>query len=425
MRLDPHAGVRYAVIMLFLAQALNYVDRTALSVLLPSIKDEFGFSDVRLGLLAGFAFTITYAAIGIPIARWADRRNRKTILGIAVLVWSAMITASGFAQGFWQLFASRLGTGAGEAGCVPPSHSMIVDLVPRERLTAVLALYTTGQPIGSLSGLVLGGWLGSLIGWRMTFWVFGAVGMVLGLCLLRTVVEPQRTSRAMKGITTRIGIGGALRTLLGRRSYSFMLIGLAFASVTQFGVMQWLPSYFVRTFGYSAKIVGIYFGVTYGCGTLLGVLIGGLVGDRLFARDARWPLWIAAASYMFALPAILAAVEAGSFQTSVVFLLVSCALLAVAVPLLHAMVQTVSPSQTRALAVALTLFASSLIGAGLGPLLVGYASDAALAHGAVNPLRTGLLVAIAFLPAPVVLYSFGSRYLQGDVEKGRAEDNRE
>ena len=413
----------YVVVLLCLAQIMGNIDRMALAVLLPAIKKSFLFSDVELGLIAGVAFSVSYSIAGIPIARLADRYSRRAVLGVSVIAWSAMTAATGMAHNFWQLFATRAGIGVGEAGCVPPSHSMIVDLVPRSRRAVVLGLYTASQPFGAMLGLVLGGWLGSLIGWRLSFASFGVAGVVLAMVYLLTTREPARSAVALQAIARRESFTHSISVLMKRRSYALTLAGLAFSGFVMFGLLQWLPSYYIRTFERGAGGVGTYFGMAYGLGAMVGILGGGLIGDRLCARDARWPLWMASGAYAFSLPAMLGAIYVSNFYISMTLIFVAFAILSSCYAPIYAMIQAVSPPHLRALAVSLTLFAASIVGSGLGPVLVGFTSDMAHAHAASNPLRVGLLTAIAFFPFPAICYVWASSYAKVDTRAGLAQDD--
>src|SRR5688500_4859670 len=150
----------YAVLLLSFVALINYMDRTALSVLMPLIKADLHLSDGQLGLLVGFAFFLCYAILGIPIARWADRGNRRNIIAITLAVWSVMTAVSGAVQNFWHLLAARVGLGASEAGSIPASESMISDYVPLKRRSGMYAIYAFGMTAGSMAGLILAGWLG-------------------------------------------------------------------------------------------------------------------------------------------------------------------------------------------------------------------------------------------------------------------------
>lgn len=148
------AYTRYALYLLLGIYVVNFLDRQVINILAEPIKHEFGLADWQLGLMTGFAFSVFYTTLGIPIARLAERRNRAAIIGASVAVWSGFTALCGVAQTLLQLLAFRLGVGFAEAGCAPPAHSLIADLVPGERRASALAVYAMGVPIGSLLGSV-------------------------------------------------------------------------------------------------------------------------------------------------------------------------------------------------------------------------------------------------------------------------------
>src|SRR5258708_4338805 len=118
---------RYLLILLMLILAFNYVDRAALGVLLQSIKSDLHLSDTKVGFMSGIAFALFYSLLGVPIARLADRGNRVTIIALSIALWGVMESACGLAGTFLQLLLIRVGVGVGEAGCLPPSFSLISD----------------------------------------------------------------------------------------------------------------------------------------------------------------------------------------------------------------------------------------------------------------------------------------------------------
>ncbi len=409
-------ALAYIVGLLFLSHVLSYIDRMALAVLLPSIKQDFDLSDLQLGLLTGIAFTASYAIVGIPIARLADRSNRRNVIGIAVVIWSGMTALTGAALQFWQLMLARIGVGAGEAGCIPPAHSMMGDIVPPRFRVGVLSFYTAGMPLGSLLGFALGGWLSDLVGWRDTFFIFGAAGGVLALLLFMTVPEPMRQQHQGDRKSSGRPFSAELRLIARNPAFMCLLAGLGFAGFAITGLVQWLPSYFSRNFDLSMREIGTSFGLVYGIGSMCGIFFGGMIAGPFFARDQRWALWIPIGAYIIAFPILLTAIFSTSFPLSMGCLFVGFAVLTCGFGPVYALVQNIVPPDMRALAISLTLFASNLIGAGLGPLLIGFASDTALAYGAANPLRVGVLVGMGFFPFPVLLYFIGSRYLSPKPE---------
>ena len=177
----------YALGMLMLAYTANYVDRQILSILLQPIKMELGLSDTQLGFLSGITFALFYATLGIPIAVWADRGNRRNIISLALTVFSGMTVVCGSVTSFAQLALARIGVGVGEAGSSPPAHSMISDMFPPEKRASAMGVYSLGINIGILIGFLVGGWVSQWYGWRAAFYVVGVPGLLIALLVRFTL----------------------------------------------------------------------------------------------------------------------------------------------------------------------------------------------------------------------------------------------
>ena len=175
--------IRVTLWLLLIVNAFNFVDRQIVNILAEPIKQELGLADWQLGMLTGFAFAIFYALAGIPIARYAERGNRPYIIGTAIACWSAFTIFCGMAGNFFQLLLFRFGVGIGEAGGVPPAHSLISDYAPREKRASSLAFFHMGLPIGALMGLALGGLVADAYGWRAAFIIAGAPGFIVAVLL--------------------------------------------------------------------------------------------------------------------------------------------------------------------------------------------------------------------------------------------------
>ena len=189
----------YALGILTLVYTFNFVDRQLLSILQEAIKAELLLSDAQLGLLTGFAFAMFYVTAGVPIARFADRSNRRNIVAASVGLWSFMTAISGFVQNYTQLLLARIGVGIGEAGGSPPSHSIVSDIFPKEQRASALSFYSTGVNLGIMFGFLFGGWLNEYFGWRVAFLVVGVPGIILAgivytTCLLYTSPSPRDLS---------------------------------------------------------------------------------------------------------------------------------------------------------------------------------------------------------------------------------------
>ena len=188
----------YVLGALLLIYIFNFIDRILIGIVQEPIRREFGLDDSAMGWLGGPAFALFYAVMGVPIARWAERANRVSIVAIGAALWSAMTAACGFAGNFVQLALARVGVGVGEAACVPPSHSLISDYFPANRRASALAIFALGVPIGTMMAAVGGGWLAQNFDWRVAFWALGAPGLIAALVFKLTVREPPRAGAAVE-----------------------------------------------------------------------------------------------------------------------------------------------------------------------------------------------------------------------------------
>ena len=180
----------YALGILVIVYTFNFIDRNILSILLQSIKTDLNLSDTSLGLLSGFAFAAFYATLGIPIAKYADRGNRRNLISLSLAIWSLMTALSGLAQNFLHLLLARIGVGIGEAGCSPPAHSMISDYFPANKRSTALGIYSLGIPFGIMFGLFAGGWIDEMFGWRAAFFIVGVPGILLSLIHISEPTRP-------------------------------------------------------------------------------------------------------------------------------------------------------------------------------------------------------------------------------------------
>src|SRR5712675_3093652 len=184
---------RYYVLgVLTVVYALNFLDRTIFNVLIEPIKKEFGLSDTMMGLLAGFGFVLFYSLVGIPIARVADRVNRRNIVAAAFAFWSAMTFLCGMATSVTSLALARIGVGIGESAGTPASQSMVADLFDKNERPRALGIYAIGTYLGVFLGYFLGGYVNQHYGWRMAFFAAGLPGIALATVLWLTIAEPRR-----------------------------------------------------------------------------------------------------------------------------------------------------------------------------------------------------------------------------------------
>ena len=424
------ARAHWALGVLLLAYILSFIDRNVMAILIGPIRESFAISDFEYGLLHGLAFTLFYTLLGVPIARLADRRSRRTIVGVGVLFWSAMTCACGLVRSYGGLFIARMGVGIGEAALSPPAHSLLSDLYPRERLPRALSIYTLGITIGGGMAYMIGGWvLGAVEGttvslpghgavrpWQLTFLLVGLPGFFVG-ALAWTIREPART-----GSIAGAGEGVPLRDVLRyfrrhARIYGAIIGGVSTLSILGYGTITWYVEMLIRSFDAEAASVGPTFGWIFVVAGSIGALAGGLLAERLRARwaDANLrviviaaALWIAPGVFGPLMPSEQSAL---AMAAPILFLMSSYLGPAVAA------LQTATPNEMRALASAILLFAANMLGLGLGPPIVGWLTTHVLGGDHTLPLALSGLAAVC-APAAAVIAASGLRAYAASQKRG-------
>lgn len=383
---------RYVLFLLTLVYALNFIDRQILVVLSESIKVEMDLSDAQLGLLTGFAFAIFYVSVGIPIARWADAGNRKNIVSLAITVWSGMTALSGLTQNYWQLLLARIGVGIGEAGGSPPSHSILSDYYPAKERGRAMAIYSMGVYLGILVGYGVGGWINQHYGWRVAFFAVGIPGLIIAALVRYTVREPTRGITDGTTHSKPIAFKQTLHTLWQLHSFRYFSLAAGLTAFSSYGIGNFLPSFLVRSHGFTAQEVGTSLMLVSGVGGALGTYIGGYCADKLGSRDLRWYLWVPAIPAIFSPALIIAAMFTQNSNGMLAYLFAATVLGALYLGPVIALTHTLVSPAMRAMASAILFFILNLIGLGLGPLSTGMISDALAPTLGADSLRYAIAV---------------------------------
>lgn len=405
----------YVLGVLLVVYTFNFIDRIVLGILVAPIKLELHLSDTQLGFLGGTAFALFYTALGVPIGWLADRKSRVWIMAIALACWSAFTACSGLATSFLQLFTARLGVGVGEAGGVAPAYSLIADYFrPQERARA-LGLYSLGIPIGSALGLLFGGYIAVAFNWRAAFLALGVAGVLLAPLLVLTVREPIRGAQDLQKVRTE---GASLREvwdrLAGNGSFWLLSLGSACGSIMGYGLLFWLPSFFMRSYGLSLLQVSRYLGAVILVGGVAGVALGSVLADRYGTRGRAAYALIPAVAFLMILPCYVLGISLPPQPESFLFFVLPMALqLAWLGPILTA-IQHLVPPGMRALASATFLFINNLLGLGLGSLLIGAASDALATRYGSASLRYAILGGTGFYLVAASLFALAARRLARD-----------
>lgn len=281
---------------------MSYIDRQIFTLFQDDIKIELGLSDGQLGLLTGLSFALFYTLAAFPIARYADRGDRRLTVALCVIVWSAATALCGLANNFWQMVLARIGLAAGEAGAGPASQSLLTEIYPIERRTIVISAMLAASAIGLSGGLALGGWLSQFYGWRTVFLILGLPGIGLGLAVWLFSAEPRRG----KGNTTvppkQIGFGEVLRVMGSNVSLRWVGLMLCMVPLTGFALILWGASFFQRVHGMDKAETGFWLGGAMALGLVIGNLLAGWVSDRYGKANLLFNGWFAGLGLIGAFP---------------------------------------------------------------------------------------------------------------------------
>lgn len=443
------SAVRYGLWLLLAIYTLNFIDRQIVAVLGEDIKRDLNLDDTQFGLLGGLAFAVFYTVLGIPIARFAERGNRVGIISAALAIWSGFTALCGTATSFAQILLYRFGVGIGEAGCTPPAHSLISDLVRPEKRASALALYSMGVPIGTFAGFALGAIIAANYGWRNAFYLVGIPGVLLALLAFFTLKEPRKLGLSPPS-PNKVNFGQALKELSAKPSYWFAVFGATVVAFLGYGHAYFLPAFLARTHGMGLQERGVAFAFMVLIAGVIGTWAGGKIADSYAKRDARAYVILPAIAFALGAPFFLAALfwpaGPGSGYIVLAFLAIPAGMNSVWYGPVYAAIQGLVKPHTRATAVAVMFFILNLIALGLGPTAIGRFSDifAAQKFGAADTaafkaacppgttdaaclaaqadgLQMSLLVTASVMVIGLLCFWMASRTIRQDLAKAQAE----
>ena len=421
------AYVRYSLGLIFLVAVFNVCDRTIMSVLVPEIRADLELSDRQIGILMGPAFAVVHILAGIPIARLADRRSRRSIIAVGLFAWSVLTILQGVARNFGQLLVARMGVGIGEAAGAPPSHSLLADYASVSMRARALSLLQVGALCGMGLGMALGGYLNEIWGWRAAFVAVGVPGVALSLLVFLTLREPPRGvgdgASAPTGASESM-LDAALH-LLRTPTYAWMLAGVSAAGIVSVGRNAWEPTFLREVYAMGSAEAGLTYFLISPVPSAVGTLAGGWLTDVLSRRDERWYFWIPALGSLVSVPCalgflmwpegdLLAGIPVG-FYFGVLLSFAATG----AMPAILAMGQSLAPPRMRAFSAALWSMIFNFVGMGLGPFFVGDLIERLRPEHGSEAIRFALAAASLAPVIATVFYLVASRTVVRDIEHAR------
>jgi predicted MFS family arabinose efflux permease len=407
----------YVLWVLFAVNTVNFVDRQILAILQEGIREDLSLSDTQLGFLQ-MGFSTFYVLAGFPIARLADRGNRRTIIAVGIALFGAITSLSGAAQSFVQLALARIGVGVGEAAVGPAAGSILSDYFPLSRRSSAFAVNAAAIHIGIFLGFAIGGWIAQDYGWRWAFLIAGIPGVALALIVAFTVREPERGAMdPMQAAASAPPIKEILALLWKRRSLRHLAAANMASVMAGASIFAWGPSFLIRHHGLEKAEVGLWMGLLTGGGGLIGTLAAGWLTDKLQVRSARFFFWVPAAAAILSIPPAVGFLLWPDGRDALLFIGPFVLFTGMYLGPAAAITQTLVPQRMRGLGIAILHTFTTLVGTGLGPLVVGFASDL------LEPRFGTKSISVALLGLSIVVYSWsachylvGARYVEEDLE---------
>lgn len=377
---------------LLLISIFSQIDRILPFILAESIRRDLNLSDTQLGLVTGIAFALCYSLMSLPLARAADRSSPKIVMVLCVLIWSAMTSLGGLAASFLLLAATRFGVALGEAGATPSAHAIIARQIAPERRGRAIGIFAMGIPLGTMIGFAGGGALADTIGWRSVLVGAGAMG---GLIALMAMVAIRPTPPAARTPETSEPFVRVSLRLLSNPAFRWIFIGSLVVGFAGSPFYAFAAPFLMRTYGLSARDVGLSFGLLQGLMGIIGTIAGGAGFDRAVRAGAGRVLKPPAMLFLVASITTIPALLAPSAWLSIILLVPFMLSFSFLLPWAFGAAHLVAGKGKEAMASGLILIGSGLLGPALGPVLIGLISDTATEAGLSNGLGLGLMIAPA------------------------------
>ena len=409
----PHAaelsrGYRaWALFILMLLNALNVADRQGLAAVAPALKSDLRLTDTEMGLIQGLAFAIFHSLLGLPLARLAERRSRTRIVAASMAMFACFSALAAQIRGFTALLVCRVGVSIGDAGLGPPVSSLLGDHYPANRRASATTIIWLGAPVGALLGSAVGGWTAQHSNWRNWFIGLAVPAALVAVMAWLTLVEPKRGSydavpadssdpdssdpdpgspdpsapnASAPNATAIPTFGTAMRFLLSKPAMRHVLLGASFAAIALNGLGQFWPRYLIAVFHIGPAAAGRFLGLFAVVSMASGLALGGFGVGWAAKRDRRWYAWGPAIALAISMPLY----EMGFLQPTLertLSLLVPAqiALFVFFTPTLT-IAQNMVGATMRASSAFTAAIVISLVGTGLGPILVGAISDLVARH---------------------------------------------
>lgn len=408
---------RYVLTIVTAVYTLNFVDRGLIALVLQPIKEDMHLSDTQLGFLTGIAFALFYSTLGLPIARWADRGDRATITAIAIALWGLTVMSCLWVTSFAWLVCARIAAGVGEAGCMPPTYSLLGDYFPASVQRArAMTIYMLGGPVSALISFVLGGWLNERYGWRMTFFLLGAPALIVAAMVKMSITDPRVLLERRLDSERRVPrLTDVVALMWKRRSLRHLSAAVVLLFTVSSGLAPWYGAVMIRGHGMGTAELGVWFGLIFAGSGILGILCGGSIAAWLFAEDESAQLRLSAVTAAGLVPCLALFLFLSNKYEALAALIPFSLLFNFYLGPTFALLQRLVADDMRATTLALVMLSANLVGMGLGSQIVGIVSDLLLPIAKGESLRYAMLLASLAALGAAQQFCYAARTIKQDL----------
>ncbi len=406
----------YIFMLLFLLYMFDYIDRMVITSLFPFLKADWNLTDTQCGALVSAVYW-SIVLFTFPVSILVDRWSRRKTIGTMAVVWSIATGLGALSGTFRHLFASRTIIGVGEAGYAPGGSAMMSALYPEGKRSWMMGLWNASIPLGSAIGIAIGGIIATHWGWRHALGIVAIPGMIIAILfffvkdyktvgLEKTITKQDKKAERKK---VRMSIKDMLIEFLAKPSLIFTYFGMAAVIFTTTSLLTWLPTYFHRVQGMPESSAGVKASAIM-LFAIIGAPLGGYVSDRWRKKQINARLLVPAITSL--LSAVLMFLSFSVFEGQLQYLILLSMGVSITafIAAAAAVTQDVVHAGMRAISYAVAVVIQNLLGASLGPIVMGAISDATNIQTAFTFLPLSLLIA-------AVLFFAGSMYYEKDLRK--------
>lgn len=410
----------YIFVLLFLLYMFDYVDRMVVTSLFPFLKADWNLTDTQCGMLVSAVYW-SIVALTFPVSILVDRWSRRKTIGLMGVVWSIATGICAITKTFPQLLSARTFIGIGEAGYAPGGTAMIAGLYPQEKRSWMMGLWNASIPLGSAIGVALGGIIAANWGWRHAFGLVAVPGLIVAILFFfvkdyktvglvkNSTSGGEEKDRSGEPVKTAMSVKDIFREFIDKPSLIFTYFGMAGVVFTTTSLLTWLPTYFHRVQGLPESQAGLKSSAVMLL-ALVGAPLGGFIADKWRKKKINARLLFPTITSLVSAVLLFFAFVVFPGKMQYVILLTLGMIITAFVSAASAVTQDVVHAGMRAMSYAIAVVVQNLLGASMGPIVIGAISD-------VSNIQTAMsILPVALLLASLMFFS-GSFFYEKDLNK--------